>query len=347
MTTTHTEPSIRETRSYGSPPVAPGYDCPADTRYASFNANPRPGYQPPPGQPRQCLPPLQPHRRPPYRQEASSTEPYYTYYHGQPPPPPRRPPPHSHPAYRHIPAGVYKYPVGHGSAPPLTQAAQRPRTSIACKHCRKRKVRCSGYQSAGKCQNCARKNQECIFEPTSSSSSTALIPVSALPGGAPPGTQLFGAHGQPLALSTILVPPPTHVAHQSAPSSNGNYCAPVQSHAESLSSCGDPSADDGSQLAGRKRRRTSEDLDEGYRLPPPRGALDGDLRRRSPVEIPNDSSPDGVAYPPYQGARQGPRNPTSDSLPQAVATGSCAASTPGGCSPTVQTEPDGAFIASR
>ncbi|RKK72375.1 hypothetical protein BFJ69_g10181 [Fusarium oxysporum] len=365
MATSVTLPSIHDSRGYGPPPAAPGRGYPADPRYASPNAvngYPPPGHQPPPGQPQQYLPPLQPQsdprssaypppppdqrggyyddRRPPYGQEAYSTDPYYAYYRGQPPPP-GPPPPNGHPGYRHIPAGVYEYPpVGHGNAPPLTQAAPRQRTSIACRYCRKRKIRCSGYQSApgGKCQNCARMNQECIFQPVSSSSSTAFIPVSALPGGVPPGTQLFGAYGQPLAPGTVPAPPPPHAAyqHSSAPPPPGNYYAPVQSPTESFSSYGEARTDDGSQLAGRRRRRTSEEQDEGYRLPPPRSAVDEDPRRRSPAEFSNHSSPGGVGYPPYQGARQSPRNPTSGSLPQAATTGSYAASAPGGRSPTGQ-----------
>ncbi|KAF4499045.1 c6 transcription [Fusarium agapanthi] len=374
MATSVTLPSIHDSRSYGPPPAAPGRGYPADPRYASPNAvngYPPPGHQPPPGQPQQYLPPLQPQsdprssaypppppdqrgyyddRRPPYGQEAYSTEPYYAYYRGQPPPP-GPPPPNGHPGYRHIPAGVYEYPVGHGSAPPLTQAAPRQRTSIACRYCRKRKIRCSGYQSApgGKCQNCARMNQECIFQPVSSSSSTAFIPVSALPGGVPPGTQLFGAYGQPLAPGTVPAPPPPHAAYQhaSAPPPPGNYYAPVQSPTESFSSYSEARTDDGSQLAGRRRRRTSEEQDEGYRLPPPRSAVDEDPRRRSPAEFSNHSSPGGVGYPPYQGARQSPRNPTSGSLPQAATAGSYVASAPGGRSPTGQNGSSGASTPAR
>ncbi|KAJ4079231.1 hypothetical protein NW761_011480 [Fusarium oxysporum] len=376
MATSVTLPSIHDSRGYGPPPAAPGRGYPADPRYASPNAvngYPPPGHQPPAGQPQQYLPPLQPQsdprssaypppppdqrggyyddRRPPYGQEAYSTDPYYAYYRGQPPPP-GPPPPNGHPGYRHIPAGVYEYPpVGHGSAPPLTQAAPRQRTSIACRYCRKRKIRCSGYQSApgGKCQNCARMNQECIFQPVSSSSSTAFIPVSALPGGVPPGTQLFGAYGQPLAPGTVPAPPPPHAAyqHSSAPPPPGNYYAPVQSPTESFSSYGEARTDDGSQLAGRRRRRTSEEQDEGYRLPPPRSAVDEDPRRRSPAEFSNHSSPGGVGYPPYQGARQSPRNPTSGSLPQAATTGSYAASAPGGRSPTGQNGSSGASTPAR
>ncbi|SCO54682.1 uncharacterized protein FFNC_15624 [Fusarium fujikuroi] len=327
MATSDTLPPIRETRDYGTLPAALGRGYPADPRYASPNAvngYPPPGHQPPPGQVQQYPPPLQPQsdprssayllpapdqrgahcddRRPPYRQGAYNTDPNYAPYRRQPPPPGPLPL-NGHPAYRHIPAGVCEYPVGHGSAPPLTQAAPRQRTSIACRHCRKRKIRCSGYQSAPgrKCQNCARMNQECIFEPVSSSSSTAFIPVPALPRGVLPGTQLFGAYGQLLAPGTVPAPPPPHAAyqHSSAPPPPGTYHAPVQSPTESFSSYGEARTDYGSQLAGRRRRRTSEEQDEGCRLPPPRRALDEDPRRRSPAEFSNHSRPGGAGYPPY------------------------------------------------
>lgn len=210
-------------------------------------------------------------------------------------------------------------------------------------------IRCSGYQSApgGKCQNCARMNQECIFQPVSSSSSTAFIPVSAVPGGVPPGTQLFGAYGQPLAPGTVPPPPHAGYPHPNAPPPPGAYYAPVQSPTESFSSYGDARTDDGSQLAGRRRRRTSEEQDDAYRLPPPRSAIDEDPRRRSPAEFSNHSSPGGVGYPQYQGARQSPRNPTSGTLPQAAASGSYATSAPGGRSPTGQNGSSGASTPAR
>ncbi|RKK11017.1 hypothetical protein BFJ66_g14439 [Fusarium oxysporum f. sp. cepae] len=353
MATSDTLPPIRGNGTHGSSPVAPAQNHPTDPRYAYPNADNGDllsGQQSPPGQPEQYLPPLQPQfnprysayppivpdqkfyyygdRCPPYRQELCGTGTCYTSY-------PKKPSP-------------LESPLPHGERP-VAQTAPPKRTSIACMHCRKKKIRCSGYQNApgGKCQNCARMNKGCTFQPTSSSSSTAFIPVSALPGGVPPGTQLFGAHGQPLALSTVPAPPQIHVAHQRAPRLSANYYGPVQSPAESLSSYGDPSADDGNQLAGRRRRRTSEEQDEGYRLPPPRSAVDNDPRRRSPAEFSNHSSPGGVAYPPYQGARQSPQNPTSGSLPQAATTGSYAASVPGGCFPTGQNGPSGAFTFTR
>ncbi|KAJ9651209.1 hypothetical protein H2198_009511 [Neophaeococcomyces mojaviensis] len=79
------------------------------------------------------------------------------------------------------------------------------------------KIRCSDYDSSsdGRCQNCVRFNQQCLFHPVSSQA--AFVPASALYGpnavrapiaGADgsqgqnwqhaPSTMLYGAHGQPL-----------------------------------------------------------------------------------------------------------------------------------------------------
>ncbi|CAM1507671.1 Fc.00g073120.m01.CDS01 [Cosmosporella sp. VM-42] len=93
---------------------------------------------------------------------------------------------------------VLRYPLLKSAE--LADVAPITRTSIACSYCRQRKIRCSGYQNAprGKCGNCARMKQRCVFQPVSSSS-TAFIPVSVVPGGAPPGAQLVSAYGQPLA----------------------------------------------------------------------------------------------------------------------------------------------------
>ncbi|KAF6514140.1 hypothetical protein HZS61_006396 [Fusarium oxysporum f. sp. conglutinans] len=291
MATSSTLPPILRNGTHGTSPTALAHNHPRDPRYSSPNAvngNPPPGHQPPPSKPQQYLPPLQPQsdprssayppappdqrgaycndRRPPYRQEAYSRDPYYTYCRGQPPPS-RPPPPNGLLGYRYIAADVDGYPpIRHGSSPPLAQAAPRQRASIACRYCRKKKSRCSGSNShpGGKCQNCARENQECIFQPTSSS--MLFIPVSAMPGGVPPGAQVFVAYGQPLAPGTVPAPPPPHAAyqHSSAPPPLGNYYAPVQSHTESSSSCGEAKTDNGSQLAGRQRRGTSKEQDEGY-----------------------------------------------------------------------------------
>ncbi|KAG6989143.1 hypothetical protein FocnCong_v020893 [Fusarium oxysporum f. sp. conglutinans] len=211
-------------------------------------------------------------------------------------------------------------------------------------------VRCFGYQS-GKCQYCTRRNEKCFFELKFSSNRTTVIPVSAFPGCFLPGTQLTGAYGQPLAPGTVPASSPPHPAHQhsTAPPPPTNYYAPVQSPTEPFSPYADARTDDGSQLAGRRCRRTSEEQDDAYRLPPPLSAVDNNPSRRSPAEFSNRSSPGGVGCPLYGGARQIPRNPTSGTLPQAATatTGSYAVSTPNGRSPTGHNGSSGASTPAR
>ncbi|TGO16231.1 hypothetical protein BTUL_0030g00150 [Botrytis tulipae] len=86
--------------------------------------------------------------------------------------------------------------------PPLRQSAPRQRTAIACKYCRRRKIRCSGFTadgSGGQCTNCSRFKQECIFTPVSSAQ--AFVPLIALTealNGRETHPNIFGAYGQPL-----------------------------------------------------------------------------------------------------------------------------------------------------
>jgi hypothetical protein len=181
-------------------------------------------------------------------------------------------------------------------------------------------------------------NQECVFQPVSSSSSTAFIPVSAVPGGVPPGTPLYGAYGQPLAPQAHPYtqggpqqqqqpPPPGHYYQhppQGPPPHQGHpghqypgppmqQGPPAQSPSESSYSYTSATRTEEGSQAGRRRRRSSEDQDESYRLPPPRvGATEEEPRRRSPAEFSSRSSPGGLGLPPFS-SRQSPRNPA---LPQ-------------------------------
>nr|POE59361.1 hypothetical protein CFP56_24630 [Quercus suber] len=95
-------------------------------------------------------------------------------------------------------------PQGYAPQPPMPypqQPAPRQRTAIACKYCRRRKIRCSGFDQneEGKCTNCQRFGIECLFAPVSASSH-AFVPAHALYGRGqpPPNSQLYGAFGQPL-----------------------------------------------------------------------------------------------------------------------------------------------------
>lgn len=148
-------------------------------------------------------------------------------------------------------------------------------------------------------------NQECIFQPVSSSSSTAFVPLSAVQGGVPPGTQLFGSYGQPLAPSSVHGPhhyPP----HAGGPPPGGSYYgqpgqSPTEPHAPF-----DRDPRDDPNLAAGKRPRDPMDRDEEWRRQAPRSAHDDDPRRRSPAEFSSKSSPGGGSYP-YPANRQSPR----------------------------------------
>ncbi|KAK7997719.1 hypothetical protein PG989_005759 [Apiospora arundinis] len=153
---------------------------------------------------------------------------------------------------------------------------------------RRRKIRCSGYANSpgGKCTNCIKMNQECIFQSVSSSASTAFVLVSALQNGIPPGTQLFGAYGQSLSgLSN---------AQPGGPYSTGppGYDQPLHLPTGSFNSYVEERGDMGS-VAGMRRLRPPEE-EHGMRLPPPTRFSDDNSRRRSPS---SSSSPHHLA--PY------------------------------------------------
>ncbi|KAL2758358.1 hypothetical protein ACRALDRAFT_2040562 [Sodiomyces alcalophilus JCM 7366] len=326
------------------PPPDPRVDPRVDSRTGTYAASPNSanGYPPPPpsGGPPTQLPPLQgpgprspsyaaPDPRDSYyqnRQPATHySEAYPPDYHrqaGPPPPPPARYPEYGQPAAP--PGARYDYPP-HAPPPrweyaqnpvPMPQAAPRQRTSIACRYCRKRKIRCSGYQSApgGKCVNCSRMNQECIFQPVSSSSSTAFIPVSAVPGGVPPGTPLYGAYGQPLHPGSLPPsgPPQAQMQPQPAQQPPQPPQPPAQTQPYSQGGNGfyqqiSPSPTnayppyDAQRGVARRRPREPEEGGDELRLPPPDPTGD-DPRRRSPAaSSSNHSSPGAYAsYPTSQ-----------------------------------------------
>ncbi|KAF6840685.1 hypothetical protein CPLU01_01056 [Colletotrichum plurivorum] len=330
-----TLPSIQDPHGgYGQAPYPPNPrgDPRADPRASSYNASPNSvnGYPPPqPGGHPPQLPPLQapdprsPTYPPPdarddyYRRSQPPPpqygDPYYQDYHGrQGHPLPGRygdypPQALGGPRYDYPPGtpGAPRYDYGQG-APPLQQAAPRQRTSIACRYCRKRKIRCSGYQSApgGKCVNCSRMNQECIFQPVSSSSSTAFVPVSAIQGGVPPGTPLYGAYGQPLPPSSLGAPPPQGYA---PPPGNGYYPQPLPSPTGAYSPYD-------AQRSGRRRPRGSDEGDE-LRPPPPDPSSADDPRRRSPASSSNHSSPGYMGYQPAAPGGYDPRAPPARHSP--------------------------------
>ncbi|MCJ1443925.1 MAG: hypothetical protein MMC23_004425 [Stictis urceolatum] len=139
-------------------------------------------------------PPSQMPQQDPYRDHP----PQYDMYQGQP--------------------GQMPYPTGphpNSQQQPVSfaQPAPRQRTAIACRYCRRRKIRCHGFDSQpdGRCTNCVRFHQECIFTPVSSQAHAFVPAHTAYPhlrntgrGDGrqvyPQGQQpvIYGAHGQPL-----------------------------------------------------------------------------------------------------------------------------------------------------
>ncbi|KAI4868103.1 hypothetical protein F4820DRAFT_161936 [Hypoxylon rubiginosum] len=258
--------------SYGaSPSSTNGYPPPPSSAHAPSSTGYSPpggssAYQPPTSYLSQVHTPAPDPRAPgyhadprasPYYAGYSTPSPYDIAYRGD------RGPPAYPPNYtRELAGGVAAMP----------QSAPRQRTSIACRYCRRRKIRCSGYQNSpgGKCTNCIKMNQECVFQPVSSSSSTAFVPVSALPNGIPPGTQLFGAYGQPLGGPSTLAPAGSYQA------TNPQYDQPLPSPTGSYASFSEERPE-----VSRRRPRPSDD-EHGVRLPPPSTFPDDNPRRRSP-----------------------------------------------------------------
>ncbi|KAI5921740.1 hypothetical protein F4810DRAFT_676603 [Camillea tinctor] len=272
--------------SYGqSPSSTNGYPPPPGSVHAPQGSSYTPpsgsAYPPPSSSSHQpYLPPAQGHGQDP-RANYSTDPRAQQYYPGQ------RPPSYSGSGqYDYVyrpergPPGSYEFARAAQAGPSvMQQSAPRQRTSIACRYCRRRKIRCSGYQNSpgGKCTNCIKMNQECIFQPVSSTASTAFVPISALPNGIPPGVQLFGAYGQPLAQP--LANPGSNFSATAAPYD--------QSVPSPTSSYGPFSEDRGE--GSRRRHRTSED-EHGIRLPPPSTFPEDNSRRRSP----SSSSPSNL-----------------------------------------------------
>lgn len=137
--------------------------------------------------------------------------------------------------------------------------------------------------------NCDKLKIDCVFQPVSSNSSTAFVPVSAVPGGVPAGTRLYGAYGQPL---------PQLAGTASAPAMYGppdsEYSHPMMSPGGQYPPQGDDRAE-----AGHRRHRGPED-DPGLRLPPPNPYTpEEDPRRRSPASGRSTNTPP-AGYHQYQ-----------------------------------------------
>ncbi|KAF2421241.1 hypothetical protein EJ08DRAFT_702036 [Tothia fuscella] len=252
----------RSAPPYQYPPPQPSSHLPPSI---SQPPPPNRAYYPPPagGPPPTTLPSLQDfnpgmavHHPPP-----PPGYPHYAPYGRGPPDPYGRPPPHgAYPGY-----------------PPPHQPAPRQRTAIACRYCRRRKIRCSGFDQSedGRCANCQRFSQECVFTPVSAQAQ-AFVPAHAVYGrGQPPPTQLYGAYGQPLPPPQPGQQDPYAASRPPAytlPSPTGPYAQPPSCPPPPLSAYNERNGANGN----RKRR-----ADEPHTptLPPPNPASTATLPR--------------------------------------------------------------------
>ncbi|RFU24143.1 hypothetical protein B7463_g12194, partial [Scytalidium lignicola] len=169
-------------------------------------------------------------------------------------------------AYKNNKGFVEKY---GGNFLQLNAFRSRPRAPIACIFCRRRKIRCSGFEHnpEGKCSNCQRLELQCIFVSVSSKSQ-AFVPAHVVypnmsnmiintdghlrPMAYPQPTQLFGAHGQPLRTPPLQAAPCDNYLVPLLPS-------PTSSHSSSSNDCPNEAI---------KRKRPQQDS-HPLILPPP------------------------------------------------------------------------------
>ncbi|KAF2257201.1 hypothetical protein BU26DRAFT_499740 [Trematosphaeria pertusa] len=257
---------------------------------------------PPPPHPQEPRPDMAAHQHPQHQQPYRLPGPH-EWTRAPPPPDPYRgqPPP---PNYQH-------------HQPP----APRQRTAIACRYCRRRKIRCSGFEATedGRCSNCMRFNQDCIFTPVSAQTQ-AFVPAHTVWRGVGQPPPMYGAYGQPL-------PPAGHAEPYAQPPRGQQYLpsptgAPGPYQAPSTFG---PSApyDDASRdpLSGRKRPYPEPHTPT---LPPPNPGSASQLPHRGagqdysyaePPSLTSAASPasSSASYPsappppatqPYYGAQQ-------------------------------------------
>lgn len=217
---------------------------------------------PPPQEPR---PDMAAHQHPshqaPYRlpgpQEWSRAPPAHDPYRAQPPPPPN-------------------YMTSHHQPP-----APRQRTAIACRYCRRRKIRCSGFEATddGRCSNCMRFNQDCIFTPVSAQTQ-AFVPAHTVWRGVGNPPPMYGAYGQPL-------PPASHGQAYGEPSRPQPYLpSPTGAPAGSSASYSSAPPPPSTQAYGYPPRQGS-----------PQGPYPYDANRTS--TSPHTQGPTTPGAPPY------------------------------------------------
>ncbi|KKK25287.1 putative C6 transcription factor [Aspergillus ochraceoroseus] len=243
------------------------------------------------------------------------------------------------------PPGAYRPPDVYAQAPPpppqvvYQAAAPRQRTAIACRYCRRRKIRCSGFESSqdGRCSNCIRFNQECMFTPVSSQAQAFVPAHAAYPHLRNPqnqaragaqGVMLYGAHGQPLppqqqpqpGPETTLPPPQGMYQH-----SYGNAPPPLPSVPQDHRSTGRRGSGSGFEYPDPTNLApVTPATSAGYQshtapyYPPPPHDRRPSPQSAYPYDSRHSSSPHGSPYPPIH-HRQGAITPPPTSIPGASA----------------------------
>ncbi|KAF2130841.1 hypothetical protein P153DRAFT_205772 [Dothidotthia symphoricarpi CBS 119687] len=165
------------------------------------------------------------------------------------------PPPHADPYRQAQPPPQY---VQQHHQPP----APRQRTAIACRYCRRRKIRCSGFEATedGRCSNCMRFNQDCIFTPVSAQTQ-AFVPAHTVWRGVGQPPPMYGAYGQPLPPANQAEPYGRPQQYLPSPTAGPYPAYPV--HASPGASPVETTRDD---LNGRKRPHAEPHTPT---LPPP------------------------------------------------------------------------------
>ncbi|XPS72088.1 hypothetical protein M3J09_004258 [Ascochyta lentis] len=242
------------------------------------------------------------------------------------PPPPQEPRPdmaaHQHPQYQQqyrLPgpnewtrAPPPQDPYRQQGPPPPPQYVQqhhqppapRQRTAIACRYCRRRKIRCSGFEATedGRCSNCLRFNQDCIFTPVSAQTQ-AFVPAHTVWRGVGAPPPLYGAYGQPL-------PPANHAEAYAQPPRQGP--PPPQQHYLPSPTAATPSAPYSSAPPASQPYYTAQPP----RQPSPQSAYRYDPSRTSSSPHSQAPTTPGSAsapyYPPQQNGALQPNPPRTD-----------------------------------
>ncbi|KAJ6789272.1 hypothetical protein PWT90_10921 [Aphanocladium album] len=198
---------------------------------------------------------------------------------------------------------------------PLIDEKPRQCVSIACAYCKQHKTRCSGFPSApgGKCQNCTKMSQACVFRFISCSSSEGFVPVLAVQGSVPPEKQLSGAYGQPLAPN--LLPGEHFYSYYGKRLPNDTHYGQLSQSPTKFDTSHSTDTRDDTTMTG-KRSRQGIDQEEKWRRKAPRITHADHPRRRSPAEISSKTNPGGGSYPSPSGQQSMYAPGSSTTVPQ-------------------------------